>query len=145
MIKGPEITNIHLKSLNARLAEWDAVDDEEMAKSFAQHIAAYDVQEIAEVLNSTLKIINRLGDERPAIFSEFTVQLVNAIDDYELAETAKRIFNGVSEEFKPAARAFVPGLITWFCDVLQPEDDEYEDEAEKARDALRSLLVKVEA
>ena len=34
----------------------------------------------------------------------------------------------------------MPGLVTWICDVLQPEDDEYEDEAEKAREALQSLF-----
>jgi hypothetical protein len=140
MIMGPEVTNIRLKSLNTRLAAWDAEDDEEMAKSFAHHLVAYDVQEMGEVLNNTLRIINRLGDKRPAIFTEFAAQLVNAIDDYELAETAKRFFNGVSKEFKPLARAVVPGLVTWICDVIKPADDEYEEDAQKARDALRSLF-----
>ncbi len=140
MIKGPEITNIRLKSLNQKLAIWESVDDDEMAKSMAQHLAAYDVQEIAEVVNNALRIINRLGDERSAIFTEFAAQLTNAIDDYELAETAKRVFNGVSKEFKPIARAVVPGLVTWICDVINPEDDEYEEDAARARDALRSLF-----
>lgn len=144
MIMGPEITNIRLKSLNTQLSEWESVDDEEMVKSFAQHLAAYDLQEIGEVLNNTLRIINRLGDERPAVFTEFAAQLTNAIDDYELAETAKRFFNGVSKEFKPIARAVVPGLVTWICDVIKPEDDEYEEDAAKARDALASLFAKEE-
>ncbi len=140
MIMGPELTNIRIKSLNQRLAAWDAEDDEEMAKSFAQHLSAYDVQELAEVLNNTLRLINRLGDERPAIFTEFTSQMVNAIDAYELAETAKRLFNGVSKEFKPVARAVVPGLVSWICDVIKPADDEYEDDAAQARNALLSLF-----
>ncbi len=140
MIKGPEISNIRLKSLNHKLASWESIDDEEMAKSFAQYLSAYDVQEMGEVLNNMLRIINRLGDEKPAIFTDFAAQLVNAIDDYELAETAKRFFNGVSKEFKPVARAVVPGLVTWICDVIKPEDDEYEEDAAKARDALASLF-----
>jgi hypothetical protein len=140
MIMGPEVTNIRLKSLNHRLAQWDAEDDEEMAKSFAHHLAAYDVQEIGEVINNMLRIINRLGEERPVIFTEFAAQLVNAIDDYELAETAKRFFNGVGKEFKPVARAVVPGLVTWICDVIKPADDEYEEDAAQARNALASLF-----
>ncbi|NOY68779.1 MAG: hypothetical protein GXP53_04710 [Deltaproteobacteria bacterium] len=140
MIKGPEITNIRFKSLNQKLADWESVDDAEMAKSFAQHISAYDVQELAEVVNNALRLINRLGDEKPAIFKEFTSQLVSALDDYELAESAKRFFNGVSKEFKPIARAVVPGLVTWICDVIQPEDDEYEEDAAQARTALASLF-----
>lgn len=140
MIMGPELTNIRIKSLNQRLTAWESVDDAEMAKSFAHHLSAYDVQEIAEVLNNTFRIINRLGDENPAVFAQFAGEMVNAIDNYELAETAKRLFNGVSKEFKPVARAVVPGLVSWICDVIAPADDEYEDDAAQARNALRSLF-----
>lgn len=140
MIKGPEITNIRLRSLNQRIVAWESVDGEEMAKSFSQHLAAYDVQELAEVVNNTLRLINRLGDEKPAVFTEFASEMVNAIDSYELAEFAKRFFNGVSKELRPVARAFVPGLVTWICDVIKPTDDEYEDDAARAREALRSLF-----
>ena len=140
MIMGPELTNIRLKSLNQRLAAWESVDGEEMAKSFAQHLAAYDVQEIAEVVNNALRVINRLGDENPAVFAEFAGQMVNAIDNYELAESAKRFFNGVSKELRPVARAVVPGLVTWICDVIKPSEDEYEEDAAHARDALRFII-----
>ena len=140
MIKGPEITNIRLRSLNQRMVAWESVNGEEMARSFAQHLDAYDAQELAEVLNNTLRIINRLGDEKPAIFAQFAGQLVNAVDTYELAEAAKRCFNGVSKELKPMARAVVPNLVTWICDVIKPADDEYENDAAQARNALRSLF-----
>jgi hypothetical protein len=137
---GPELTNIRLKSFNQRLAGWESLDDEEMAKFLEQNLSAYDVQELAEVFNNTLRIINRLGDEKPALYTAFTSQLVNAMDDYELADASRRLFNGVSEEIKPMARAVVPGLVTWICDVIKPADDEYEDDAARARDALRSLF-----
>lgn len=140
MIMGPELTNIRLRSLNQRLTAWETVDGEEMTKSMAQHLATYDVQELAEVVNNTLRLINRLGDEKPAIFTDFASQLVNAIDDYELAESAKRFFNGMSKEFKPLTRAVVPVLVTWICDTIKPADDEYEDGAAQARNALRSLF-----
>lgn len=137
---GPELTNIRLKSFNQRLAGWESLDDGDLAKFVEHHLSAYDVQEMAEVLNNTLRIINRLGDEKQTLYTEFASQLVNAMDEYELAEAAKQLFNGVSEEFKPMARAVVPGLVTWICDVIKPADDEYEDDAAQARDALRSLF-----
>ena len=140
MIKGPEITNIRMKSFNQKLTSWESVDDEETSKSWARHLAAYDVQETAEVANNVLRLINRLATEKPAIFGEFIGQFANAIDDYELAESVKHVFNGASEEIRPAARAVVPGLVTWICNVIQPEDDEYEDDAAKAREAIQSLF-----
>ncbi|MBC2716588.1 MAG: hypothetical protein HF978_14890 [Desulfobacteraceae bacterium] len=140
MIKRPEITNIRLKSLNQKLSDWESVDDAEMSKSLAQHLTAYDVQELAEVFNNMLRIFNRLGDQNPKIYLQIAGQFVNAVDDYEMAEAAKRLFNSISKEFQPMARAVVPGLVTWICDVIQPKDDEYEDDAAQARDALRSLF-----
>jgi hypothetical protein len=92
------------------------------------------------VANNVLQLINRLATEKPAIFGELVGQFANAIDDYELAESIKHIFSGAGEEIRPAARAVVPGLVTWICDVIQPEDDEYEDDAAKAREALQSLF-----
>ncbi len=140
MIKGPEINNIRMKSLNQKLTSWESFDDEEATEAWSGHLAAYDVQETAEVANNVLRLINRLATEKPAIFGEFIGQFANAIDDYELAKSVKHVFNGASEEIRPAARAVVPGLVTWICDVLQPEDDEYEDDAEKAREAIQSLF-----
>jgi hypothetical protein len=140
MTMGPKLTNIRLRSLNQRLTAWESVDDAEMAESFARRLAAYDVQELAEVANNALRMINRLADEKPAMFTELAGQMVSAVDADELAETAKRFFNGAGNEFKPAARAVVPGLVTWICDVIKPADDEYEDDAARARQALRSLF-----
>ena len=140
MIKGPEITNIRMKSYNQKLTSWESMEDEETSTSWARHLAAYDVQETAEVANNVLRLINRLATDKPAIFGEFIGQFASAIDDYELSESVKHVFNGAGEEIRPAARAVVPRLVTWICDVIQPQDDEYEDDAAKARKAIQSLF-----
>ena len=143
MIKRPEISNIRIKALNQKLAAWEYVDDEDLAKSMTQHLAAYDIQELAEVVNNTLQIINRLGDENQDILSGLVAQFADAVDDYELSEAAKKIFNA-GNAIQPLARSVVPGLVTWICNVIQPADDAYEDDAEQARKALASLFVKEE-
>jgi len=139
MIKRPEISNIRIKALNRKLAAWDAENDEDLTKSWAQHLAAYDIQDLAEVVNNTLRIINRLGDENPEILSGLAAQFANAIDDYELSEAAKKMFKA-GNAIQPLARAFVPGLVSWVCNVIKPADDAYENEAAQAREALGSLF-----
>lgn len=140
LIKNPEISNIGIRSLNRRLSALELLDDEDMAISMAHHLGAYDVQEMAEVVNNVLRIINRLKDEKPEVLSQIARQLVNTIDEYELSETANYFFTDVQKEFEPAARAVVPGLVSWICDVIKPMDDEYEDEAQRARKALQSVF-----
>ncbi|RJP41597.1 MAG: hypothetical protein C4548_09190 [Desulfobacteraceae bacterium] len=140
MTMGPKLTNIRLRSLNQKLFAWESVDDAEMAESYSRRLEAYDVQEMAEIVNNALRIINRLGDEKPALFTEFAGQMASAVDADELAETARHLLNGAGQAFQPMARAVVPGLVTWICDVIKPVDDEYEDDAARARQALGSLL-----
>lgn len=144
MIKGPEISNIKIKAINRRLAYWDMADDETLSKSMANHIHAYDVQEIGEAVNNWLRLFNRIGDENPELFSGIAAQLADAVDDYELAEASRKLFLS-GKKFRPAARSVVPGLVKWVADVLAEADDEYEDDAEAARNALASLFAKKEA
>jgi hypothetical protein len=144
LIKGPELTNIKIKAVNRRLARWDMADDETLSKSMANHLHAFDLQEIGEAANNWLRLFNRIGDEKPELFSAIAAQLAEAVDDYELSEAAKKLFL-FAEELKPAARSVVPGLVKWVADVLAPADDEHEDDAEAAREALASLFAKKEA
>ena len=144
LIKAPELTNIRMKSLNQRLAYWDGLDDAELSASLADHINAYDIQEIGEAINNGLRIFNRLGEEKPDVFSGAVDQLVHSIDPYELSEAVKKLFS-VGDAMKPLARSVVPGLVKWVADVLRPVDDEYEEDARQARDALASLFSQKEA
>lgn len=140
MASSPELFNIRTKSLNHNLTSWDAVDDEQALEDWSAHLSAYDVQEAAEAVNNMMRLINRLAEEKPMIFGEVIGQFSSAVDDYELSESVKNVFTSAAEEIRPAARAVVPGLVTWICDVLQPEDDEYEEDAARAREALQSLF-----
>jgi hypothetical protein len=144
MIKGPEITNIRMKTVNQKLSYWETVDDDELAKSLANHLTAYDIQEMAEAANNFLRIFNRLGEQKPDIYAELAGQFAGAIDGYELAKAGQQIFDGAGRELKPLARSMVPKLVMWICGVIAPADDEYEDDAQEAREALRTLFMKEE-
>lgn len=144
LIKGPEITNIRVKTKNRKLAWWDGLDDEAVAKSASQNLSAYDLQEAAEVVNNTLRLFNRVAEQKPELFAGLVRQFVNGIDDYELAEAARHLYTEIGEEIKPAARAVVPGVVTWLCDVLKPADDAHEDDAAQAREALQALFASEE-
>jgi len=144
MMKSAEIANIRLHALNRRLAEWDSETDAEMADAFADHLAAWDVQELAEMGNNLLRIFNRLGNQKPELFADIVGQFVNALDPFELSDAASRVLNGPGAALLPLTRAVVPKLVVWMCGVLEPRDDEYEADAEDARAALRRLLMKEE-
>ena len=144
LINGPELFNIRMRSKNQNLSVWDTMEDEEFAGSMVQLLSGYDVQEAAERFNNVLVIANRLYAKKPDICAEFMRQFIDAVDHDELAGMARQVLGDMREELRPMARAVVPSLVEWVCDTLHSEDDEFEDEAARARGALRALLIKEE-
>ena len=141
MIKGPELYNIGIRAKNRKLSAIEAMDDQDLEQSMKERLSAYDVQQTAEIFNNFLLIANRVWEQNPVVCYEFISQFVNGIDSDELAGMARQIFQTMGEELRPTARAVIPGLVEWVCDVLRPEDDEHEDDAERARKALQSLFM----
>ena len=136
----PELFNIRVRSANRKLDVLENLDDDKMSDYMARRLKAYDLQEAAEAVNKVVRQANRQWDTDPKPCVEFMRQFVNALDHDELAEAAGHVFEDLKGELRPVARAVVPGLVNWVCDVLQPTDDEYEEEAARARSALNALL-----
>ncbi|MFH0998320.1 MAG: hypothetical protein V1844_22880 [Pseudomonadota bacterium] len=145
LMRGPELFNIRMRSKNKQLSLLESRDDEVLTNAMAEHLSIYDVQEAAEGFNTFLRLTNRLWEKKPGVCTEFVTQFVNAVDGDELAHAVRHLFGDMRKELRPAARSVVPGLVEWVCDVLQPEDDENEDDATRARKALRSLMTAEEA
>lgn len=144
MLKQPELINIRREEINRKLLQFETMDDGEFGELWTESLAAYDAQETAEILNNFLKMINRLWDQNPEALVNMVSRFSSALDDDALAETTQHVLNDAGGSFRPVARSVVPGLVTWVCHVLKPEDDAYEEDAARARKALRSLLMSEE-
>jgi hypothetical protein len=141
MVNHPDLVNIRRQRTNRKLLQFESMDDREFVELWTERLAGYDAQETAEVLNNFLRLINRLGDRNPKALAGMVSRFSSAIDDDALAETVQRFFDDADPYLWPVARRVVPGLVTWVCQVLKPENDAYENDAARAREALRSLLM----
>jgi hypothetical protein len=145
MMRGPELFNIRMRSKNKKMSLLDSLDDEVLANATAEHLSAYDVQEAAEGFNTILRMANRFWVNKPGVCTDFVTLFVNAVDGDELTQAVRHLLGNMPEELRPAARHVVPGLVEWVCEVLQPQEDENEADATRARKALRSLMTAAEA
>jgi len=75
------------------------------------------------------------------LFSTLAVQFVDTLDLYILRDALDGVVGDMAAAFRPLGRVIVPRLVNGLCDVLSPEDDEYEEDAAAARERLRSLLM----
>ncbi len=135
------VRNIRVRSLNRRLGFWESADDDELAG----YLAGYDIQGLGDALNALLVMFNRVCDRQPELLPAMAEKLAAAIDLDELQKAAGRVFDQSAESLKGPARAFLPKIITWICGVISPEDDEYEEDAARARQALADLFAIQEA
>ena len=144
MLKHPELINIRLQHMNRKLLQFEAMEDAEFSTLWAESLAAYGVQETVEVLNNFLNMVNRLWDQNPETLVNMVSRFSSALDEDALTKTVQHFFLEAGGSFRPVVRSVVPGLVTWVCHVLKPEDDAYEEDAARARAALRSLLMSEE-
>lgn len=125
----------------SKLSLLDELSDDEFADTMVDGLSELELQEIAEIVNLTSTLVNRLANLKPELLGSVATQLAGSIDPYEIQKSTKIITAGVSESFKPIARAVLPSIIKGVCECLRPDDDEFEDEAEQTRAALRELLL----
>jgi hypothetical protein len=140
LLGGAEIANIRMKTRNRKLSCWEELDEEDFAESVIQGMDAYDLQEAAEVVNHLLRLFNRIIEFQPDFLKGRLGRFLDALDDYELAEAVRHFSEEDHTKAREAARAVVPSLVIHVCDILKPADDDHEDEARKARQALQALF-----
>lgn len=140
MAKQPELVNLRIQSLNETFFQLDAMTDDAFVEASTAFLTGWDVQAAAEAINHFLRLTNRLWDQNPQASEELVTRFSNSVDDIELTSAIHRLIQNSGQDFRPIMRSVVPSIVTWICDVLNPEDDEYEADAARARKALRSLL-----
>ncbi len=139
-LRSPELMNIRLRNRLHKLSLWENLEDEELANALARQLSGYDAQAAAEVCNQWMRLALRLYYRKPGVCAEFLRQFLGALDVDALAKTTRGVFTGMGADLRPAARSVVPDLVTFVCNTLQPLDDEHEDRAARAREAVRALL-----
>jgi len=145
MIGRAKISNLRLNARNRRRMLLETEVHEGVAGGMAEQLAVFDTQLAADSVNRVLETFNQIWEREPELCADMCAQFCEAINVEELEMAAETVLQGSGEAFRTAARSAVPGLVTWVCDVLQPEDDDFEEAAAQARKALRRLLMAGEA
>ncbi len=140
-----EVSNQELYAGNYRLQVLERLSDEEMAMLGDSWAESIDLQAMVDLFNGTLVFLNRMHAVDGELGQKTLATLSSRVDMYELEEAIGWMAGDISTGLRPVGRAVVPGLVNCLCDMLEPADDEFEEEAARARARLHNLLVKEEA
>jgi hypothetical protein len=134
------LRNPAVRAAGRRLRLMEDLPGERFDDSLSEGLAELDVQEMAEMLNSIVRLANRIRDSRPGIAERHLAVLSAAVDVEELGRAADWIVGDVVAGLKPVIRRAMPALLRGLCEILTPDPGEDTSELEKALSLLKSRL-----
>jgi hypothetical protein len=139
----PSALNSVINGMNRKVALVEALSEEEVAEVAQEEISAIDVSDFADTINMLCMTANGIRKQKPDIITSMISQFVNSLDLFELEDTLKWVAKDVLDEFKPVGRLIAPQIVLMLSEWLAPDenDDGYDEETEKALNALQARLL----
>ncbi len=134
------LAGLRMQQLNRKLAALEELPDGEFEKALKAFTSGLESQEINEFIDLAFRLLERVNERGSEEIPGFIKQIYGQLDLYQIQDGFSALGTVFGEPLRPLGRAIVPDLIIGVCDILSPENDEFEDSAKKAREALRSLF-----
>lgn len=133
------IHNPAIRARHNRLRAWEDLPQGELADACKKGFMDLDTQEIAEIINTAVRLLNQVHAEQPGLFADLMAGVSVALDSDELADAADWLVRDAITAFKPALLPLMPGLLEAVGEMLTPEPGQQSDELFVAMTRLREL------
>lgn len=132
--------NPAIRSRLRRLEMIEHLDVDDLAEAAGNGLAGLDTDDVAESINSALRVFNNLYDRKPELCSTLLSGVTAALDGDELQRAAERLLPETIEILQPVLRAAMPSLVRALCDMADPSAGHQSEEQREAFMRLRRLL-----
>jgi len=138
----PSELNVWINEMNRQAALIEALPEKEAAEVAEKGISALNMSDLADTVNMFCITANRIRKQKPDVLASMINHFANSIDVYELEDTLRWLARDVLDGFKPVGRMIAPHIVIMLSEWLTPDenDDGYDQEVEKALNALRLCL-----
>ena len=139
----PSALNAGISGMNRKIALVEALPEEEVAEVAGKGISALNVSDLADTINMLCMTANRIRKQKPDVITSMISQFANSVDLFELEDTLKWLAREVLDGLKPVGRLVAPQIVVMLSEWLAPDenDNEYDEETEKALNALQVRLL----
>ncbi len=132
--------NPAIKTMSRKAALMCDLPEKETSDAFSKTLSQLDFAEIAEIVNLSSLLINRIRKNNRKLLPSMISQIVDSIDLYEVEDAVSGIIGDIGQSLKPLGRIVLPHLVTLACDWLLPVEKNEGPAIENAREAIQSLL-----
>ncbi len=132
------LRQIKLERLNQKLAAIDELSQDDFDEMLRSLSSGIELQELSETVDLIIRLLERGQDSKAA--SGLLTKLISQIDPYQLKEGLAIFGDLAGDSLKELQRAVIPDLVISVCNALAPQQDEHEERAAEARQALSNLF-----
>jgi ABC-type transporter Mla subunit MlaD len=135
--------NANIRMLQRRMDLLEDADGQETA--IAAGLSEWGASEFAELVNSVCRMANQLHQHSPDTLPHIVAECVNALDLYEIEESAQWIARDLSKPLRPVIQAILPTIVREAIDCLEKDTGENGEQIEDMRQTLRRFILQQEA
>jgi hypothetical protein len=130
-----------VKGASRKVRLYEEIEPDALADAASKGLSDLDTYEIAEVINGFLRVINRIHESRPEVFSKIAGSIADSIDTIEFKATADWLIPEIVEAARPILSSAMPKLLNEFTKMLCPQDGTADHDHREALSSLRSALL----
>jgi hypothetical protein len=101
LAKYSAIQNPKIRKIGKKISVYESLPQEEFGEALSDGISQIDTQGIAGIVNSALRLVNEVHENKPEVFSGVIRDIMNAIDEDELKTATQWIFKDIRDAIKP--------------------------------------------
>lgn len=106
-----EIKNPGIRALNRRLQVFEDLPQDGLAASITDGLTELDTQTLAEIVNTTLSMFNRVHEEQPEFFSQLMGNFFMNVDSEALKTATQWVVRDLVDGLRPLAGEVLPVLV----------------------------------
>lgn len=101
MAKYSAIQNPKIRKIEKKISVYESLPQEKLGEALSDGISEIDTQGIAGIVNSVLRLVNGVHENKPEVFSGIIRDIINSLDEDELKTAAQWIFKDIRNAIKP--------------------------------------------
>ena len=134
------VKNSAIRARSRTLRTVEDIGEEGLQAAVSETMSDLDTYEIAELVNTACRVLNRIHDVKPDIVRTLVSGVADSIHHEDMRKTARWLIPDLVEATKPLAAAVMPALIQGLTEMLRPAGGFESAEHEEAIKNLKAAL-----
>jgi hypothetical protein len=129
-----------VKASSRRLRVYEEIGQAGLNAALSESMSDLDTYEIALLINSTCRVLNRIHRAKPDILNSLASGVVDSLSAEEVGKTVNWLIPDLVQALKPLAPTIMPVLIRGLCEMINPDAGFESAEQAEAMQTLRATL-----